>query len=145
MRRYFKHSLFFILPATLLTGCFSALFNSDFDTIMGEYNVGWIADEKSRTICKGLNDGDKGGEELFDAYIFSVGYNAKYIVAKQHPYDSIVDLKTTNYFVIDYSKHPYAKQDGIYGPMNWEAYQKLNTELSIGEIDFDMNYPEDPN
>lgn len=147
MVSFCKQVVFYLIVAMLLTGCFS-IFDNDFEPIVAEYNIGWIDTKETRSICKGLENGDTGGETVVPEYIFAVGHNDRYIVAKQHPLDSannqMVDTKTTNYFVIDYTKHPYARQDGIYGPMNWDAYQKLKTELGIGEIAFDMIYPDSP-
>ncbi len=147
MVRPYKRFIFYTIFTLLITGCFG-VGDNDFDPIVAEYNIGWIDKEETRSVCKGLEVGDMGGETVIPKYVFAVGHNEQYIIAKQHPIDSAnnrkVDTKTTNYFVIDYTKHPYARQDGIYGPMNWDAYKKLNTELGIGEIAFDMIYPDSP-
>ena len=147
MQWFCNKVVFSFIASILLSGCF--FFDNDFDPIVAEYNIGWIDTEETRSICKGLEVGDTGGETVVQEYVFAVGHNNQYIVAKQHPLDytksPIVDTKTINYFVIDYTKHPYAGQQGIFGPIDLNAYKKLNSELGIGEVEFDMIYPDDPN
>jgi hypothetical protein len=52
---------------------------------------------------------DGGAIGRVPATVFAVGWDGRYLVAKQHPYDAInkseiVDRSVTNYYIIDSSK-----------------------------------------
>ena len=121
----------------LLISCF---FDSRFETIKGEYEVGWIDVKESRAIYK--------QERLIAPYIFALGHNSRYIIAKQHPStghpSNSIDIHTTNYFVVDMSKNPYPGQEGIYGPMTKSEFDTFCQKENISNINFDMIYDETP-
>lgn len=136
-----------LLTATLFFS--SCLFDSSSDRIIGRYNVTWIDVPSSRTICMDdNNDDDGGGIQLIPAYVYAVGHTKRFIIAKNHPVvnerDGSVNTKKTNYFIIDLSKDNYVKSEGIYGPLNEKEFGTLLQRLNVGQIDFDMSYPEQP-
>lgn len=117
----------------------------NFKTIYKEYNIGWIDEKSNQRICKALNAGELGGETLIKPYVFAVGHNKRFIIAKQHPFDNgDLDNGTTNYFIIDMSLDPYAGQEGIYGPLSKTSFDSMRKQLKIVNIEFDNVSQENP-
>lgn len=118
----------------LLTGC---LFDSDSDTITGDYETVWIDIPQTRSINK--------GEGLVPAYVSAIGHNAAYIIVKQHPieYGNIVSVHTdtTNYYIIKISANSI-QDEPVYGPLGQRSFDSLRQLLKITNIEFDMFYPE---
>ena len=141
-----KRLAFLILLATVLTGCFG-LFDSGGDHIAGPYSTGWIDVNSSRYIEKQDNDGNS--LKVIPAYIYSVGHNDRFIVAKQHPLQGEfpkekIDVTQTNYYVIDLNLQPGQVEEKIYGPMDASQFESLSRKLEVGKIVFDLTYPENP-
>jgi hypothetical protein len=137
----------FICITIILCRCFG-LFDSSSDTLVGRYNVGWVDIISTRSINMADKDGDYGGAEIVPAYVYAVGHNKKFIIAKQHPVinerQEQVDTKKTNYFVIDLTKENYYKQEGLFGPLTENQFDSLCKKLNVGQIEFDMSYPDKP-
>ncbi len=142
-----KTFIIVICTTILLNSCFG-LFDSSSDTIVGRYNVGWIDVISSRSINMAEKDGEYGGAEIIPAYVYAVGHNKKFIIAKQHPVtneqDEKVDTKKTNYFIIDMTKDNYYKKEGIYGPLTENVFDSLCKKLNVESIEFDISYPDKP-
>jgi len=117
-----------------LSGCF---FDSDFDTITNDYKTGWIDIPQTRNISK--------GEEIVPAYVSAIGFNSKYIIAKQHPVkrENIITVNsdTVNYYIIEISSNSYQDRP-VHGPLNEAAFDSLRRLLNIAHINFKMHYPE---
>ena len=62
--------------------------------------------------------------------MFAVGWDGRYLVAKQHPQG---EKKITNYFIIDAKKDgPYADPKRVVeGPMSETEYLKRSGELHL--------------
>ncbi len=62
--------------------------------------------------------------------MFSVGYDGKYVVAKQHPHGR---KSITNYFIIDAQKDSKmaSNKDVVIGPLNEQEFQKKVKELNL--------------
>ncbi len=120
-----------------LTSCFT-LFDRDSDKIIDNYELAWIDTEESRSIYR--------KEELVDAYVFAVGHNSKFIVAKQHPNPGYtgINQSVTNYFIIKISDNEYNDRNDIFGPLNINQFDSLKTTLGVGKIEFDLVYPDKP-
>ena len=135
-----------LIIATGLTGCFG-LFDSGGDHITGKYHTGWIDVQSSRNISKRDNDGIE--LEVIRGYIFQVGHNDRFIVAKQHPIEGEspnqhVNVKETTYYVIDLKLEPGQGDKGLYGPLDASQLVTLSNQLGIGKIPYDLNYPDNP-
>jgi len=142
-----KFKIYSVLITTIfLNSCFG-LWDSSSDTIIGPYNVGWIDVISSRSINLAETNGGYGGAEMVPAYVYAVGHTEKFIIAKQHPLSKDsgdkVDIKITNYFIIDISKKNY-NQEGVYGPLSKKEFNDLCRKLNINLIKFDLTYPEIP-
>jgi uncharacterized protein YbbK (DUF523 family) len=109
----------------VLTAC---LYDSGTPWKGGPYMLLWIDDPKVVTLSYDLGDG--ASTPRVDAQVFSVGYDGRYVVAKQHPHgrESI-----TNYFIIDAQKDSKManNKDVVMGPLNKQEFQKKVKELSL--------------
>ncbi|MCW3107035.1 MAG: hypothetical protein JWQ09_1541 [Segetibacter sp.] len=134
-----KHYILIYSICCIFSSCFG-LFDGGFQTIKGEYEVGWVDIKGSRAIYK--------QERLIAPYVFAVGHNSKFIISKQHPFsdttNNSIDTQTTNYFIIDMTKNPSPGQEGIYGPLNKEEFDDFRRKANISNMEFDINYDETP-
>lgn len=136
---------YLVLPlALILTGCFG-LFDSGSDTISGNYEVVWIDLREQQFICERSETSSSSCIGLVGEYVFSVGHNDNFIIAKQHPTSGFkdgfkIDTTITNYFIIDMNQ----VSNKVLGPLTQERFTTLRKELKIEEIKFEMNYPEVP-
>jgi hypothetical protein len=130
----------FTLPFSLLiflTGC--GLFESTSDKVVGRFNVSFVDDVNWRSLS--LDNGI-----LVEPYVFAVGHNEKYIIAKQHPCprDAFkINTRVTKYFIINISDVDF-KGNGMYSSLEKSEFDSLVSLLKIEDIKFDMNYPEQP-
>jgi hypothetical protein len=139
-----------IIPAFVLLfvlqGC--SLFNNEFEYLAGRYNVGYANRKEYRVICESmLEPDDKGGIIVVPAYVFAVGHNNDYIIAKQHPipgddHEGEPDVNVTNYYVIDvHRKH---SPNAILGPYSLAQFDSVRAEFNITSLQFDKVYPDNP-
>lgn len=130
----------------LLTSCFG-LFDNGSDKIVGNFEVMWLDVLEQRAICERDETYSSAWEVLVAEYVFAVGHDKNFIIAKQHPLldrkpgeDFKIDTTVTNYFIIDMRK----TNGKIIGPLTQEKFIEKRKELKIDKIEFDMNYPEVP-
>lgn len=136
-------SLFSLL---LITSCFG-LWDSDSDEIIGNYIVGWIDLEESRSISERIEKNSSSSIGVVPEYVFEVGNNEKYIIAKQHPTNGAengfqINTSITNYYIIDASKSSLYSNENVFGPLNKNQFDSLRKKLNIENIEFDKKYPE---
>src|SRR6266851_1066449 len=94
-----------LLISVLLTGC-DRLW-PDVEWRAGHYVVIEIDAREQMSVGYDLEDGGYMGR--VPATVFAVGWDGRYLIAKQHPYDAInkseiVDRSVTNYYIIDSAK-----------------------------------------
>lgn len=128
-----------ILGILTLNSCF--MFDNDADNIIGKYEISWIDTPNTRSICKKYSE--TGSEVLVPEYVFAVGHNSEFIIAKQHPTNGFesgykIDKSITNYFIVD-----IMKEGNVYGPLSELDFNKKVSELAIEAIEFDQIYSED--
>ena len=135
-----------IISITLLslqfafTGC--AWFDqSEHRKITGDYEVGWNDLIRNRSITKLSKGCDGCAAQIVDSYVYAIGHDSNFIIAKQHPG---IDTITTNYFIIDIRKNEKENDKGIYGPLSFIEFDSLKKELKIAELNFDLIYIENP-
>lgn len=71
---------------------------------------------------------------IIDATVFSVGYNDKYMIIKQHPrtFPNPPDKKITNYYILPLKKGmDWKNKNGLMGPLSLEKYNEKRKELNI--------------
>jgi hypothetical protein len=140
----FRYLLLFF--PVVLSGCFGS-FDSGGDHIAGPYYTGWIDVHSTRNI--GRRDSNDIELEVVPVYIFAVGYNDKFIVAKQHPLEGNfpnekINTRQTKFFIIDLRQQPGQGEKGLFGPMDELKFKNLSIKLDIGTIEYNLSYPEVP-
>jgi len=142
-----KHKTIIILLLILstLTGCFG-LFDSRSERITEDYILIWIDFQESQCIIKEW-DSSGSGETIIPEYVFAVGHNDDYIIAKQHPTAGFegrykINDEITNYYIIDIKSNTRKTDLNVIGPLTKAEFDTLRTELKISTLDFDMTYPD---
>ena len=132
-----------------LNSCFF-LFDSGEDKIIGNYKILWIDLLEQQVICESLNENSSGCTRLVEEYVFAVGHDSNFIIAKQHPTNGfegghVIDTTITNYHIIDINRKIIKKGEKVFGPLTKKEFDKKTMELGIEEIEFDQVYPHKPN
>lgn len=135
---------FLILIVLFNISCFG-LFDNGSDHIVGDFYTVWIDEHSNRTLS--IKDTDTSFPTVISEYVFSVGHNDNFIIAKQHPkpdrFAENINVKITNYYIVDINNSDKFVQK-IYGPFDEKTFNKKLKELNVGKIEFDLNYPENP-
>lgn len=120
----FRHMLYAIAP--FIAGCY--LIDSGIEWRGGPYRLGWI-DEPNAVTLSFAGDSDHLSGRI-DSVVFAVGWDGRYLVAKQHP-DGKKDI--TNYFVIDSANDSAAADPAkvVIGPLNEENFQNMSKNLGL--------------
>jgi len=140
--------IFLILLTAGLTSCFG-LFDHGSDKIVGRYIVLWIDLQETQTISE-LDEFDSSSStEIIPEYVFAVGHNQDFIIAKQHPTNgfeggSKVDTKITNYYIVDVNRKIIKTEKNVFGPLDINKFDSLRTVLRINKIEFNQIYPDKP-
>jgi len=134
----------FGLITLILSGCFG-LFDSGTKRITGKYIVVWIDLPRSQGIAEEIEENSGSSIGLVPEYVFAVGHNKNYIIAKQHPTSGfengfVIDTTITNYFIVDMN----AQKDKVIGPMMKLKFDSTRIDLKIQNIEFDMIFNENP-
>jgi hypothetical protein len=119
--------------AALLVACFLArgcFFDAGRPWSGGPYSIRWIDDPSATTLVRQDQDGWR--RELIDEQVFAVGWDGRYLVAKQHP---ARDKSVTAYFVLDSTRSddrdPLAE---VSGPLTAEEFARRKTALRLPEF-----------
>ena len=112
--------------SALLSGC--GLFDSGVVWRGGPYILGWIDLPDEVTLSYDLGDGASIGR--IETCVFAVGWDGRYLVAKQHPAG---DRTITNFFVVDaQADGPYADtRKVVIGPLSESEFAAKARELSL--------------
>ena len=112
------------------------------ELIVGNYFVEWNDLIANRAIVEKTAKDSPYSSGIISNYVFAVGHNSDFIIAKQHPY--LNDLTVTKYFIINIKKKESGKDNSVIGPMNEKEFEKKSKELKISELEFDKIYEENP-
>ena len=140
MTRTIKNIFLLFLTIIFLTGC---LFDSSSDRITGKYIVLWIDLPENQMLAKEDKLHSPGSSTILEPYIFAVGHNENYIIAKQHPTNGFeggykIHADTTNYYIIDI----YKERDKVFGPLTLKKFDSLKTVFKIENLEFNKTYPD---
>ncbi|WP_299673525.1 DUF3997 domain-containing protein [uncultured Tenacibaculum sp.] len=124
-----------------LNSCWNNLGESEL--IIGNYYVEWNDLVSNRAIVEKTEKDSPYSSGIISGYVFAVGNNSDFIIAKQHPY--LNNLTVTKYFIIDIKKRESGINSSIIGPLEREDFNKKRIELNISDLKFDQNYSENPN
>jgi len=120
------------------------LFKSRTGKLVGNFELDYIDIEDNMAIY--YNDPTWGGIGVIDATVFAVGYNDKFIIAKQHPYsDFRIEKSTTNYFIISIialkSSLDESLQYKTLGPLTESDFLEERKQLGVPKsLDFTVNF-----
>ena len=132
--RYMKHILIGCFAVVTMAGC---LIDSSSDRITGKYIVPWI----DHSLSKEYELHSPSSSDILQPYVFAVGHNKDYIIAKQYPTSGFpgfqIHSDTTNYYIIDILN----EKDSVYGPLTCKKFDSLRTLLKITDIPFEKTYP----
>ena len=109
-----------------LYGC--GLFDSGTEWKAGRYELTWIDTPENISIYRTLPDGHLIGR--INATVYSVGWNGRYLVAKQHPAG---DKTMLNYFILDVeADSDYAEpQSVVLGPLTESQFRAKSAQLHL--------------
>jgi hypothetical protein len=130
-----NHTTLLIAANMLLTNSCAWLDASEHVKILDDYEVGWNDTESNRAITKPIAGCDGCHQILISNYVYAVGHNRNYIIAKQSANDT-----QTNYYIIDIVANKKNSQSGILGPLTENDFSMNKKKLNIESIEFDMNY-----
>jgi len=119
--------LFVVLAMlVLLGGC--SLFDFGIEWRGGPYGLVWVDTTTDTSLSRDLGDGSWIGR--IDSTVFAVGWDGRYLVAKQHPNG---DRSQTNYFILDARKdEKYADpSEVVTGPLTALEFQRKSVELKL--------------
>jgi hypothetical protein len=110
----------------LLTGC--GLFDSGVVWRGGHYELAWIDIPDNVTLY--YDAGNNSAIGRVEARVFAVGWDGRYVVAKQHPKG---DKSITNYFIVDSQKDaPFADvKQAVIGPLTEAEFQQKSAQLKL--------------
>ncbi|MFM2283414.1 MAG: hypothetical protein RL222_918 [Bacteroidota bacterium] len=129
-----------LLSFFLLTSC-AWLDQSEHHLIIDNYEVGWNDLESNRAITKSIDACEGCYDVIIDGYIFAVGNNDNYIIAKQH---QAFDTTITYYYIINLRINRKNNRNGIYGPINESEFNVQKKKLNIEHLKFNKTYSEMP-
>jgi hypothetical protein len=97
------------------------------------------ADTKDNTsLGYSINDDNSSFVDVVGETVFSVGYNNRYIIVKQHLTNN---KKNTNYYIVPiYIKFNYSPEKGVIGPLSVDEFNTKSKELHIEDIKFTITY-----
>jgi hypothetical protein len=131
-----------LLTATAIVSSCSWFDQSSHERIVGEYIVGWSDLEQNRSITKPIKDCSGCFEVVVSNYIYAVGHNDNFIIAKQH---FSPNTTKTYYYVIDIKKNGNSNgTKGVYEFLDERSFESFRNRLNISNIPFNMNYAENP-
>lgn len=143
-------SVFLLLSSNIFLSCFG-YGDSDSDRITEKYIVLWIDWVETRSINEEIEKYSSSSTQIVPQYVFAVGHNDHFIIAKQHPTSDLndkfeyeIDTTITNYFIIDILKKETPNESKLIGPLTQTKFDSLRKILKIEHIKFDQNYPEKP-
>lgn len=133
--------------ALLQNSCF---FDSESNRIIGDYKILWIDLPANQTISKEYENNPSSSSVIIPEYVFAVGHNEDFIIAKQHPTNGFkggyeVDITTTNYYIIDINRKIIKNKKGLLGALIEDEFNAKLKELKITNLNFDRIYPDNPN
>jgi len=128
-----KSTLYFIIIFTL-AGCVGGIGFAKKEKIIGNYYL--IAGDIEEDMCISFHE-EKDGSiygTIINATVFAVGFNNKYIIAKQHPriFPQPCDKNVTNYFILPIKKEmDWKTKNGLIGPLSIQQFNQTKKELDI--------------
>ena len=118
----------FLMMAAMVTQLTSCIFEGTNEKLTGRYRLSATDIDIQMHVSYELESGDTIGR--IPETVFSVGWNDRYIVAKQHPKN---DRTVTNYFYLEMARdNKYADPSAsVTGPLSADEFEKKKTKLGL--------------
>src|SRR5258705_10460575 len=97
------------------------------EKIIGDYEIGWNDLMRNQNISKPIEECSGCYSIIVDGYVYAVGHNLDFIIAKQH---SGADWNVTHYYIIDLKQNKGKYREGVTVPMNKTAFDSLRSRLN---------------
>ena len=110
--------------------------------LVKDYDVCWHDLESNRTICRKLSC-EGCYMPIIDDYVFAVGYDSNYIIAKTHPN---FDTSRIDYYIINTQYETKTGSKEVYGPLKRKQFNDISERFEINNLNFSLNFnhiPED--
>lgn len=127
----------FCLAIILFTLNSCILFDNGSRTIVDDYKLEWIDLPSNQYITF-------ADKTLVEGYVYAVGFDDEFIIAKQHPNNGFdggykVNTSITNYFIIKRNT-----KDKTIGPLTRSEFKMYVKRFAISNIEFTINDIEKP-
>ncbi|AFD06703.1 DUF3997 domain-containing protein [Solitalea canadensis] len=102
--------------------------------ITDRYYLVTMETKENVSIAYSINDDNTSFLDVVKPCVYSIGYNDKYILAKQHPLQSHNNVNTsiTNYYIIPiYKEFNYSPEKEVIGPLTLEQFNLKRKVLMI--------------
>jgi len=126
-----KKAVFFISIILTLTNCTGFVIKKN---VIANYYL--IATDVPEDLALSYHASDAGNnyENIISSTVYAIGYNSKYIIAKQHPrnFPNSPDTTITNYYIIpiQFDKSGSMKKN-VIGPLSLDKFNEKYKELNI--------------
>ncbi len=135
----------FILSIGLLIILFSCgLGESEEEVLINGYYIGWYDTEANRNIYIKDTLNPNFGQVIISGYVYSVGFDNRYILAKSLPSAGNTDFKT--YYILD-TEGEYNTSDDNNNLQTFFKEDKFNAEIikrGLDKVEFSKNYTLNP-
>ena len=111
------------------------------EKIIDDYEIGWNDLVRNQNISKPIEGCSGCYSTIVDGYVYAVGHNKNFIIAKQHAGGN---KNVSHYYIIDIKQNKGKYREGVTGPVDKVAFDSLCNRLNILNISFDKNYAENP-
>ena len=120
-----------LILVLFLSGCIGFAVN---ENIIGNYY--WVATDVGDNLALSYHEAADGDNYSFiiSPTVFAIGYNEKYIIAKQHPrsFSDAPDKNISNYYVLPLKEGiDWKTKNGLIGPLTLKEFHDERNKLSI--------------
>ena len=127
-----------VVLSSILCSCALLFQENESIKIIDNYYVGWNDLVSNRQIVEKKSKDSKISHVIIGGYVFAVGHNKEFIIAKQRKLNSTL---STKYYIVDITQKLNKK---ILGPLSKEKFEEKKIQLGIKELEFDLVFEESP-
>ncbi len=122
----------------LLAGCHGFIIHK---RVAGSYHLIATDVEEDMALC--YDDGGSGYSIIISQTVFAVGCNDNYIIVKQHPSESVLNInrEDTDYYIVPIYPHDkYNIKKEIFGPFTLNQFEQKKKDLGMENVEFSLVY-----
>ena len=136
-----KKVILYPILAVAIASCGQAVID---DKVVGRYRV--VAPDVTEQASLVYDCGDGIGEKIVSPTVLAVGYNDRYIVVQQYPFDTLgIDSSKILYFIVPQLSAGASDTNipAAIGPMSRAQFELKIRRLGIETIEFTKSYKMD--